>query len=218
MVETPLFFLALGFGLGLLHALDGDHLIAVSGMAGTDGGWGRSLSFCISWAIGHGLVLMLIGGAVLLLGMTIPDDFSRWAENLVGLVLILIGLWVLHDLSRYHLPLSPHTHPGRGNPPQKEKDQHQHWPILVGMIHGTSGSAPLLALIPVVSTSNATIGMVYLLTFSLGVFLAMLMVGSLLGRLFSWSQARSKNLLSLIQGVAGLTSLGYGFYLISQLG
>jgi sulfite exporter TauE/SafE len=86
------------------------------------------------------------------------------------------------------------------------------------MMHGTAGSAPLLALIPVVSASDPAIGMAYLVTFSFGVFLAMLMVGWLLGWLLRWSAVQSSKLLTIIQGVAGFAALGYGFHLIAKMG
>ena len=65
MEYTTLYsILSLGFGLGLLHALDADHIMAVSSLASTNGkdkkNWsGRSmLWFCTRWAVGHGAILL----------------------------------------------------------------------------------------------------------------------------------------------------------------
>jgi high-affinity nickel permease len=81
--------LTLAFGLGLMHALDADHIMAVSGLASARPGRRRALAFCARWAIGHGLSLLSIGAAVLLLGLAIPVSLSAHAESLVGVVLML---------------------------------------------------------------------------------------------------------------------------------
>ncbi len=152
--------LTLAFGLGMLHALDADHIMAVSTLASTRSGRQRALAFCARWAIGHGLTLLTIGAAVLLLGMAIPARLSADAESLVGVVLVLIGAWVLWDLWRRRVHLHFHAHEGAITHAHWHLDQpgaarrgehghaHGHGAVLVGVMHGTAGSAPLLALLP----------------------------------------------------------------------
>ncbi|MDO8705518.1 MAG: hypothetical protein Q7J84_11285 [Sulfuricaulis sp.] len=112
MENGLLTLLSLGLGLGLLHALDADHILAVSGSIGAHPGHAAGRRFCLRWMAGHGLVLLPIGAAVLWLGMVLPAAFNTYAEGLVGLALLVIAA------------------------------------VLIGVLHGAAGSAPLLALLP----------------------------------------------------------------------
>jgi len=104
--------LAVAFGLGMVHALDADHIAAVANLAGHGPSRRNALLAGGLWALGHGLSLLLSGAAVLLLGMAIPERFSALAEHLIALVLIGIGLWVLRDLYRRRVHLHFHSHDG----------------------------------------------------------------------------------------------------------
>jgi ABC-type nickel/cobalt efflux system permease component RcnA len=223
--------LSLAFGLGLLHALDADHIMAVSGLAARRPSLRNSLRFCVRWAIGHGLTLLLIGGAVLLLGMAIPERLSAAAESLVGVILIAIGLWVLWDLhrSRTHLhfhdhdDLPPHAHWHEHTQPaahahDTDEHQHPHNAVLVGVLHGTAGSAPLLALIPLSSMGHSPwLGMAYLALFGLGVLLAMFLFGGLLGSTFGWLSRWGNSALRATRAGVALSSIGFGAYLLQTL-
>jgi nickel/cobalt exporter len=219
--------LSLAFGLGLLHALDADHIMAVSGLAARRPSLRNSLRFCARWAVGHGLTLLLIGSAVLMLGMAIPERLSAVAEALVGAVLIAIGLWVLWNLrcSRAHLHfhdhdnLPPHAHwhghHQHATQHDADKHQHQHSAVFVGVLHGTAGSAPLLALIPLASLGHSPwLGMAYLALFSLGVLLAMFLFGGLLGSSFDWLSRRGDNVLRVTRACVATSSMVFGIYLL----
>ena len=221
--------LSLAFGLGLLHALDADHIMAVSGLAARRPSLRNSLRFCARWAVGHGLTLLLIGGAVLLLGMAIPERLSAAAETLVGVVLIVIGLWALWDLRRArahlhfhdHDNLPPHAHWHGHNQYTTQHDadehRHQHSAVFVGVLHGTAGSAPLLALIPLASLGHSPwLGMAYLALFSLGVLLAMFLFGGLLGSSFDWLSRRGNSALRLTRTIVAASSMIFGVYLLQS--
>ena len=229
--SSSLTILSLAFGLGLLHALDADHIMAVSGLAARRPSLRNSLRFCLRWAIGHGLTLLLIGGSVFLLGMAIPSRFSAIAEGLVGVMLIAIGLWILWELfrSRAHLhfhdhddlPRHAHWHAHHGHPSQHDADAHQHphGALLVGVLHGTAGSAPLLALIPLASLGHSPwLGMAYLALFSLGVLLAMIFFGGLLGGTFAWINRWGTPALRLTRTVVAISAIGFGLHLLLQGG
>jgi sulfite exporter TauE/SafE len=225
MEDTVFAVLSLAFGLGLLHALDADHIVAVSGLASTRPGLRASLRFCTRWAAGHGLSLLLIGGAVLLLGMAIPTTLSAVAEDLVGVVLILIGAWVLYDLFRrrahlhFHrhdeLPQHAHWHVHKhdGHHAQDEH-RHGHGAVMVGVLHGTAGSAPLLALLPLAKLGSPWIGLAYLLLFGLGVLASMLVFGGLLGGVFSWLSHWGDLIVRRVRMTVALGSIGFGGYLL----
>jgi len=217
--------LALAFGLGMLHALDADHIMAVSGLASTRTGRQRALAFCARWAIGHGLTLMIIGGAVLLLGMAIPARLSADAESLVGVVLILVGAWVLWDLWRRRVRLHFHDHEGSISHAHwhldqseaahggKHSDVHGHGAVLVGVMHGTAGSAPLLALLPL-AHYGPWFGLAYLLIFGVGVLVSMLLFGGLLGMVFDRLAKQGERVFRVTRMLVALSSMLFGAMLL----
>lgn len=204
MELSALPWLALGFSLGLVHAFDADHVMALSVFATRERGPGRAMAAGIHWAAGHGCVLLLAGIALLGLGRALPPEVSLWAERVVGLTMVGLGIHVWIDLlrSRAHIhfhahdDLPPHAHwhrhEGAASPPSDDSDrpsgsghqhhQHRHGPVMIGALHGLAGSTPLLVVVGMGSVSPA-LGLAYLLLFALGVTVAMALVSGLLGQL-----------------------------------
>lgn len=218
--------LLLAFGLGMLHALDADHVMAVTGLSCQKPDKKTSVLFCARWAIGHGTALILIGTLVMFLGMAIPEELSAYAENLVGVVLIMIGLYVLWDIVRqrahlhFHrhdsLPQHAHWHSHKHATDEhhKDKHKHKHAPVFVGVLHGTAGSAPLLALLPLSQLSSPWLGMSYLLLFGFGVFLAMLIFGGVIGQVFGWMKRWGNQAITTLRIGISLLSIAYGIKLV----
>ena len=221
--------MSMAFGLGMLHALDADHVIAVSGLSCYKQDRNSSVLFCTRWALGHGGALLFIGTSVIFLGMVIPEALSAYAESLVGVVLIVIGVLVLLDIYRQHAHLHFHQHDnltdhahwhkhlGDRQKHQKDKHQHSHAPVFVGILHGAAGSAPLLVLLPLSKISSPWLGIGYLLIFGLSVFLAMLVFGGLLGRIFTWMQQKGDKFIKYLRITISFLSIVYGMKLIATM-
>ncbi|MBF0368976.1 MAG: hypothetical protein HQL52_05895 [Magnetococcales bacterium] len=214
-------FMALGFGL--LHALDGDHLIAVTGLSSGSSAPGQRVGYCTRWALGHGLTLSLVGIPVLFMGAAIPVTLSDMAERLVGVLLVVIGLrlgWVLflgHFDGASHQGIGKRPSPlpaGQGDGPGGSNHaHHSYWPVGVGMAHGLGGSAPLLSLLPLFDLTPWH-GLLYLVLFSCGALIAMLAFGGLLKAVFISFSAMGQGLVFNVRlGVVGL-ALGYGVFLM----
>ena len=203
-------FFAMGLGLGMLHAFDPDHLAAVGGIASGNLNHNNSTlgrqplntpwQYAIHWSLGHGSSLFAIALMVLLIGTVIPTQVSHLAEQSVALVLIIIGghaLWRITEVK----PTRPTRRSLTGA-------------SMVGLLHGTAGSAPLLALIPLSRISHPAVGLVYVLFFSAGVTIAMTSIGGAMTQVIRqigrfdtiWQQ-------SLQVGLA-LFSLILGIYLL----
>lgn len=75
---------ALAFSLGAMHALDADHILAVSTLASHKNSWRQTLVTPCTGPLGHGLTMLGVGSLVLLLGMAIPSRLSYVAEWVVG--------------------------------------------------------------------------------------------------------------------------------------
>jgi len=192
--------LLLGFAAGVAHAFDADHLAAVSGMSSRDNGR-HSLRFAVHWGLGHGLAVIVVASVVLLAGAAIPVQFSAFAESLVAWMLIVIGA-----LSFYHLWRQHHRHDSKqGVGPSA---------VWVGLVHGSAGSAPLLAVIPAAGMASPALGMLHVLVFNFGLITAMAGVGialrgglSSLGR-YHYGVQRS------LQSLFAVSAMGFGVFLL----
>lgn len=210
--------LLLAFGLGLLHALDADHIMAVSGLAAGKPGLKRSLAFCRNWATGHGVALLLIALAVYLFGLAIPERLSHFAESLVGLVLIAIGAWTLFDIARRRLGFGFHRHQGELHHahwhPAGAPEKHQHSALLVGLLHGTAGSAPLLALLPMSQLGSPMLALAYVALFGFGVIVTMVVFGGLMGRCYQWLERFGAGVLQKVRLVVAGAAVALGANLL----
>lgn len=188
-VSAVLGALALGCGLGILHAFDADHIAAVSSLAGRESNKRRGLTYAAKWAFGHGATLFSLGALAVLVGWDLPPTILHSAERLVGLVLVLTGLSVLVSLYRRRVELRPHRHGDVTHVhltlPGPASERHDHTPVLVGVLHGLAGSGPALAMIPLTLYTPRT-ALAYLFVFSLGVFAGMITFGLLFERLQDW--------------------------------
>ena len=184
-------FLALGFLIGMQHALEADHLAAVGTMAAGHHGGKRGLALRGAvWGLGHTITLFAICAAVILLGMTLTERMSAALEFGVGVMLVLLGLDVLrrmraqrvhfhahrHDGGRPHL--HAHSHRGATAPHGEDPHDHKHsqgFPLralVIGLVHGAAGSAGLLAL-AVAATREPWAAVGYVAVFGLGSILGM---------------------------------------------
>ncbi|MFT5718545.1 MAG: hypothetical protein ACJAWS_002582 [Oleiphilaceae bacterium] len=210
-VISPWVMIGAGFSLGLVHALDADHVMAVSALSNQKNvGVFKTVSYCLKWAAGHGAVLMLVGLLFFGLGFELPASLLSVAEASVGVLLIVIGVFCLVRIRKHKLKLHVHQHGDvththwLAQDNSKTKNHETHAPTMVGMLHGLAGSAPALALIPFVSqgaspSEQLGVAVIYLIVFSIGVLLSMALFGLGLGavqqklrgfniQFFQWSQ------------------------------
>lgn len=226
MSPEILLLLALGAGGGLLHALDADHILAVSTVAVSgDASRRKILATALNWAVGHGLSLALVCLTVLGFGLAIPETLSSTAELLVGVILVAVGLSLLWAFRRGDMRFSVHRHEnlpahahlhGLDHSPKGRLSLGDHKPMLIGIVHGVAGSAPLIALLPLVIQSRFILAGAYILLFTVCVALAMCVFGGLLGVVVSRLQARFKHSLAVMQGLLAVQSIGLGGFWIYQ--
>lgn len=186
--------LFLGLIIGMQHALEADHLAAVSAIASTEKSVGRVVRHGAFWGVGHTLTLMIFAGGAIAFDLAIGAQLAVWLEFTVGIMLIALGGHVLyrlfHDRIHFHL----HRHQGgvvhlhahghartqTGNPPRHNPDAHAHIhpkrlpvrTLIVGMVHGMAGSAALLILTASTMDSPA-IGVFYVILFGVGSIVGM---------------------------------------------
>jgi cytochrome c biogenesis protein CcdA len=180
--------LGLGFLLGMQHALEADHIAAVSSIAARRSQIGDIVKHGLTWGLGHTLTLFVFAGVAILLGRAIPETVAKPIEGAVGIMLIGLGAHVLWRLWRdrvhFHrhghadgtVHFHAHSHAGDTLPHARTAHIHEHglrWrTLLVGLMHGMAGSAALLVL-AVTQASSPVAGLGYVALFGLGSMIGM---------------------------------------------
>jgi hypothetical protein len=180
--------LGLGFLLGMQHALEADHIAAVSSIAARRSQVGDIVRHGLTWGLGHTLTLFAFAGAALLLGHAIPESLARPIEAAVGIMLVGLGTHVLWRLWRdrvhFHrhghgdgtVHVHAHSHAGEVAPHGRTAHAHDHgfrWrTLLVGLMHGMAGSAALLVL-TVSQAPSPAVGLGYVALFGIGSMIGM---------------------------------------------
>ena len=180
--------LGLGFLLGMQHALEADHIAAVSSIATRRSHVTDIVKHGLTWGLGHTLTLFAFAGAAILLGRAIPETIARPMETAVGAMLIGLGahvLWRLwrnrvhfhkHDHGDGTVHFHAHSHAGETAPHVRTAHAHEHgfrWrTLLVGLMHGMAGSAALLVL-AVSQASSPAVGLGYVALFGIGSMIGM---------------------------------------------
>jgi ABC-type nickel/cobalt efflux system permease component RcnA len=223
--------LATGFIYGLQHALDPDHLVAVSTIVSEHKSVSRSSLVGTFWGVGHTSSLLLVSLIVLLLRVSIPENIARWMEAPVALMLIALGVTTIiravrerglriHTHTHSHDESSPHTHL---HIHLEEEHVHQHRyfkvgkrPFVVGLVHGVAGSAALTLLV-LVKIPSVALGLIYIGVFGIGSIGGMLLMSGLIGLPFALTARRYEFLNGGIRLVAGAVSILYGLVLAWKL-
>ena len=180
--------LGLGLLLGMQHALEADHIAAVSSIAARRSHVGDIVKHGLTWGFGHTLTLFAFAGAAILLGRAIPDTIARPIEAAVGIMLIGLGAHVLWRLWRdrvhFHkhghgdgtVHFHAHSHAGDKTAHARAGHTHDHgfrWrTLLVGLMHGMAGSAALLVL-TLSQASSPAVGLGYVALFGIGSMIGM---------------------------------------------
>ena len=116
MQITLVSIMALGFFLGMRHATDPDHVIAVTTIVSRQRNVRYAALIGLLWGLGHTITIFVVGSAIILFGLVIPPRIGLSMELSVGLMLILLGILNLSGLTRWvtktfkSSPREQHTH------------------------------------------------------------------------------------------------------------
>jgi len=220
-------WLSLGFVLGLRHALDSDHVAAVSTVMAERPSLKGSGLIGFSWGVGHTLILLLVGLIVLWFRVPVPDVLAQAAEGAVGVMLVVLGslLGVKIWKERWHV--HQHHHDGTGHVHLHSHavlvdHGHPHWwresvrPLCIGMAHGLAGSAALLLLVAS-SARNVLDGLIYIALFGCGSIAGMMLIGLVLSLPMVWSARVGRPVFLAVQGLASLGSVSLGFSIVYRI-
>lgn len=221
--------LGLGFVLGLKHALEADHLIAVSTIVSEHKTVWKSALVGTMWGIGHTLSLLVVGVVVLFMRLSISPRLALSMEFSVALMLILLGANVLWKYRRgEHLHVHSHEQGGswhlhfHSHAPASESSRSHHpvqiqrRPLWVGMVHGLAGSAALTLLV-LTTLPTPLSGLVYILVFGLGSIGGMLLMSTAISLPFVLTAQRFDRFNHHIRFLAGTLSALFGGFLAYQI-
>ncbi len=219
--------LGVGFLLGLRHALDTDHLAAVSTVLAERPSLLASGAVGLSWGIGHTLTLLFVGSVVLISGLHIPDELELIAESGVGILLIVLGASLALKLYRERWHVHSHSHDGAPHvhfhSHQRQDDHgHRHWmaesirPLCIGMMHGLAGSAALMLMILSTTKEKGT-GLLSILVFGLGSIIGMMVIGMTISVPVIYSRSISQRLFGAVQGLTSIASFSVGIWMLVKL-
>ena len=88
------------FGLGLRHGVDFDHIAAIADLTSTTESRKRGFMLSLWYALGHAVVVLVLGALIILFEATIPESLDVWMGRVVGATLLFLGIWVLIDMRR----------------------------------------------------------------------------------------------------------------------
>lgn len=228
MPETDLLtVLGVGFLLGLRHALDADHLAAVSTVLAQRPSLRASSAVGFWWGVGHTVMLLMVGAVVLAWGLHIPERFELLAESGVGIVLVVLGGTLALKLYRERWHVHSHHHDGERHVhlhshQLHEDHRHQHWmtsslrPLCIGMAHGLAGSAAVMLMI-VSTTDRMAQGLLSIAVFGIGSIIGMMVIGFTLSLPLVCSLTVSRRLFVALQGCASAASLCLGVWMLAKL-
>ena len=188
----------LGLLLGIRHAVDPDHVVAVTAIATGQRSIRRASLIGAMWGVGHTVTILLVGGAIIVFRIAIPPRLGLAFEFAVGIVLIVLGIANLVS---------------RAEPPPSQATAR---PLVVGMVHGLAGSAAV-ALVVLAAVRDPRWAIGYLLLFGLGTIVGMILVTTAIALPAAYAATRVTSLRRYLVLASGAASVIFGVLIAAQL-
>jgi len=198
-----------GIAASSLHVVSGpDHLAAVTPLAIE--GKNKSWFIGFSWGMGHTLGVFIIGLFSILFRDIIPvDTISEYSEQIVGVLLIVIGIWIF-----YRIFVS-----GKHHRVIKRTGNDAFTALGIGIVHGLAGVSHLIGILPSLALPTKLDAASYILGFGTGTVFTMVLYSSIMGMLTSRVESRNQKRLLLGIRIAGSSAaVLVGIFWIYQAG
>ncbi|HSI12412.1 MAG TPA: sulfite exporter TauE/SafE family protein [Chthoniobacter sp.] len=215
--------LVLGFFLGMRHATDADHVVAVTNIVSQQRSIRSAAWIGALWGIGHSLTVLVVGAAIACFGLVVSKRMGLSLELSVGIMLIVLGLLNLNATFRWFGETRRGPQADTAEPARVDR-----WlrffstgsslrPIVIGIVHGLAGSAAVaLLVLPLIRDAFSAI--TYLLIFGAGTVAGMMIVTAAIAAPIRYAAEHSANWHRVLGGLAGATSFCLGAFLIYQIG
>ena len=214
--------LGIALVLGLRHASDPDHLVAVTSLVAADGGNARSAAKLGAWwGLGHAAALVALGIPLIALKSELPVWLESGAETAIGVVIVALAARVIFKWARGDFRAGRHTHPASGHRHLRRGEgvDHGHRPVrtprqalAIGLLHGLAGTGAVVVLLLAALPSQLVAGL------ALAVFAPMSIVSmALCTTAFAWLLTRrviDPVYRSVLIPAFGLFGLAFGLWYI----
>jgi cytochrome c biogenesis protein CcdA len=185
------------FVVGMGHAFEPDHLLAVSQLVAKRDNMLLAVKDGLYWGLGHTTTLVIFGGIIMLGKVTFLQ--SGYFEAAVGLLLITMGIGRLTNKANFNLG-------------QQVKYQHS-FAYAIGLLHGLAGSGALVLLV-MSELRDPLQSLAYILVFGLGSIVGMFGAAALMNIPFTSRMRISRVLTSTVIVISSLLSIGYGSWMV----
>ncbi len=217
--------LALGFLLGMRHATDPDHVIAITTIVTKQRGIAKAGLIGALWGLGHTFTIFVVGTLIILFQVSIPPRVGLSMEFAVAAMLILLGILnltgVLAWFQRRFTPTSvdpaPSVDPDAERISQKIRLFYIFRPLVIGIVHGLAGSAAV-ALLVMTSIRDPWWAIAYLLIFGIGTVAGMMLITGVIAAPLTFTAGKCAGWNRSMAVASGLLSLGFGLFLTYQIG
>jgi hypothetical protein len=202
MLTALLSVTVLGFLLGMRHATDPDHVVAVTTIVSQQRSLARAARTGILWGIGHTTTILLVGGAIIVLKVqlsAIPPRVGLTLEFAVAVMLIVLGLLTLAGGERRVADSTAR-------------------PLTVGFVHGLAGSAAVATLPQVALIPNPMWALAYLAVFGLGTIVGMLLITASIAAPSLLAVHRFAGMNRTLRIASGVASIAFGLFLAHRIG
>lgn len=213
--SAALSVLALGFLLGLRHATDADHVLAVATIVSRERRPLRSSWIGILWGIGHTLTILLVGGAILFFRLVVPPRIGLGLELAVAAMLVTLGAANLVRVTGHVAAATEGaaTHHGHHDRTQGRTGLR---PLVIGVVHGLAGSAAICLL--VLSTiGDSHWALAYLAIFGAGTIAGMALLTTAMALPLAYAGHSLGTLNRKLVYATGFASVTFGLGLAYQL-
>jgi sulfite exporter TauE/SafE len=214
----------LGFFLGMRHATDPDHVIAVTTIVSRQRTTAGAAMIGALWGVGHTLTILVVGAGIILLGWVIPPRVGLSLELSVGVMLIVLGFMNLSGVLQRITQPEAHPH-APDQTPLARLDRRLGGlglyqtvrPLIVGVVHGLAGSAAV-ALLVLATIGNTGWAVLYLLVFGLGTIAGMMLITAGIAWPLTYAGTRFAGLPHKLRLASGVISLMVGLALAYRIG
>jgi cytochrome c biogenesis protein CcdA len=203
--------LTLGLFLGIRHATDADHVVAVSTMVAQRQNTRAALWLGALWGLGHGLTILLVGGAIILLGVVVPPRVALLLELGVAVMLITLGALNLRAARTASSAVHAHGDPQHTHPARKFRS------FVIGVVHGLAGSAAI-ALLVLSTLRDPVWAFLYLGLFGVGTVAGMMILTTAMSFPIAAAARRFGPMERWLGSVTGALSVAFGIFLFYQIG
>jgi high-affinity nickel-transport protein len=213
----------LGLFLGMRHATDADHVVAVATIVSRHRSVKAAGVIGAAWGLGHTLTIVVVGGAIIALGWTVPARVELSMELAVGAMLVALGLVNLRGARHGH-PSAAHPHlPDAtalvrldrrlGPVPLYQLLR----PLVVGVVHGLAGSAAA-ALLVLTVIQEPRWALAYLAVFGAGTIAGMMLITMALALPLAAVERRPPWIHRALRSGAGVVSIVFGLLMAYDIG